>query len=120
MGEKKPYEGWAIVELMGHRRLGGVVSEEVVAGVPMLRIDVPAVGGAGWSATQYYGGGAIYALTPTTEVMARAVAATNQPAPVQRWELPQLASARAPDQGIEEAETDDDPDWDAEEEAEVP
>ena len=35
------YEGWAIVELMGHRRLGGRVSEAVQYGVAMLRLDVP-------------------------------------------------------------------------------
>lgn len=35
------YEGWAILELMGHRRLGGRVSQVEQYGVPMLRIDVP-------------------------------------------------------------------------------
>lgn len=36
-----PYEGWAIVELMGHRRLGAFVSEVEIAGAAMLRLDVP-------------------------------------------------------------------------------
>lgn len=35
------FEGWAIVELMGHRRLAGWVSEVEIAGAPMLRLDVP-------------------------------------------------------------------------------
>jgi hypothetical protein len=35
------YEGWAIVELMGHRRLAGWVQEVELAGAPMLRLDVP-------------------------------------------------------------------------------
>lgn len=87
------YEGWAIVELMGHRRLGGRVSQVEQYGVPMLRIDVPGVDGAD-VATQFYSGGSLYCLTPTTEEMARAVALKNQPAPVQRWELPALPAPR--------------------------
>lgn len=39
--KKPPFEGWAILELMGHRRLGGYVSEATVAGAGFLRIDVP-------------------------------------------------------------------------------
>lgn len=37
------FEGWAIVELMGHRRLGAWVSETDVAGAgaAMLRLDIP-------------------------------------------------------------------------------
>lgn len=39
--DAKVFEGWAIVELMGHRRLGGYVHEVELAGAAMLRIDVP-------------------------------------------------------------------------------
>lgn len=88
------YKGWAIVELMGHRRLGGRVSQVEQYGVPMLRIDVPGVKPGDDVATQFYGGSSIYCLTPTTEEMARAVALRNQPAPVQRWELPALPASR--------------------------
>lgn len=35
------FEGWAILELMGHRRLGGYVTEVELAGHGMLRLDVP-------------------------------------------------------------------------------
>ena len=38
---EKTFEGWAIVELMGHRRLAGYVTETELAGAPMLRLDVP-------------------------------------------------------------------------------
>lgn len=33
---------WAIVEVMGHRRYAGQIEEIAVAGVPMLRVHVPA------------------------------------------------------------------------------
>ena len=39
--ERKAFEGWAILELMGHRRLGGLVTEQEIAGAAFLRIDVP-------------------------------------------------------------------------------
>lgn len=88
------YEGWAILELMGHRRLGGYVREVSMFGATMCRIDVPAADG-GTPATQFYGGSAIFCCTPTSEETARKVAALAQPAPVQHWELPQLPARRA-------------------------
>lgn len=101
------YEGWAIVELMGHRRLGGRVSQVEQYGVPMLRIDIPGEKEGDDVATQFYGGGSIYCLTPTTEAMARAVALKNQPSPVQRWELPALP-ATVVDDSVCEGDYDDD------------
>ncbi len=41
MEKENGFEGWAIVELMGHRRLGAYVSEDELAGAAMLRLDVP-------------------------------------------------------------------------------
>jgi hypothetical protein len=38
---EQSFEGWAILELMGHRRLGGYVTEQQVGGVAFVRIDVP-------------------------------------------------------------------------------
>lgn len=80
------FDEWAIVELMGHRKLSGRVSEVEQFGTKMLRIDIP--GDADDYATQLYGGGAIYCVTPTTEKTARAFAARFRPEPVTRWELP--------------------------------
>lgn len=65
------FEGWAVVEIMGHKRLAGYVREVAVFGTPMLRIDIP--GEEATSATQYYGGGAIYCVTPCAETIARAM-----------------------------------------------
>jgi len=92
MSETK-FSQWAIVELMGHRRLAGFVTEEEIAGVGLLRLDVFTEGDKA-EATQYYHPNALYCLTPTTEEIARAVAKSNKPAPVERWELPQLEAPR--------------------------
>ena len=101
------YEGWSIMELMGHRRLGGFVREVTIAGKGMLRIDIPADEASGAAAaTQFYPPDALYALTPVTEDMARAVARKNRPQPVNRWELPALppsANAREDDDDVVDA-----------------
>lgn len=79
------FEGWAILELMGHRRLAGKVSEVTIAGTPFIRIDVMRLES---EATQFYSGAAVYCITPTSEETARQVAELSAVAPVQRWELP--------------------------------
>lgn len=92
------FQGWAILELMGHRRLAGWVTETELAGQGVLRLDVPHESDAAdeaaeehgedlWLATQFYAPSALYCLTPTTEDVARALAARNRPEPVHRWEL---------------------------------
>lgn len=83
---RETFEGWVILELMGHRRLGGYLTEQEMAGGKFLRIDVPT--GGGEEATQFYSPSAVYCITPTSVETARAVALRNRPAPVAQWELP--------------------------------
>jgi hypothetical protein len=85
--DSEAYAGWAVVELMGHRKLAGRVSQVTQYGAAMLRLDIPGPNGQ-TVATQYYTSAAIYCLTPTTEEIAVGVARTRVPEPVQRWELP--------------------------------
>lgn len=60
-----PYEGWAIVELMGHRRLAGYVTEAEQYGTAMLRLDVHGLDDTATpGVTQFYGGSAVYCITP--------------------------------------------------------
>lgn len=93
--QQEKFETWAIVELMGHRKLAGKVSEQIIAGAPLLRIDVPEVptgnGGAMIPAfTQFYGAGSLYCLTPTSETVARMYAQSRREEPVKQWDLPML------------------------------
>lgn len=60
------YAGWAVVELFGHIRLAGQISEADQYGVKMLRVDVPEVDGRP-AFTSYKGGSALYAVTPCSE-----------------------------------------------------
>jgi len=99
MATEEQNEEWAIVELMGHRRLAGRVSEVKRFGVELLRLDVPKADGF---TTQFYNGAALYCVTPTTQDIARAVAAGSQPAPVSRFELPPARTAVNPEDGESE------------------
>lgn len=81
-----PFEGWAVIEIMGHRQLAGFVREVDLFGSKMAQIDVPDLPAElardQWSRdlpavpafTQFYGGAAIFSTTPTTEALARAAA----------------------------------------------
>jgi len=76
------FEGWAILELMGHRKMGGYVRMNG----PLIRIDAhdesrPVM-------TQWYGGHSLYCLTPTTEAIAkRLTQSAYRPEPVTAYEL---------------------------------
>lgn len=89
--EQQPFAEWVIIELMGHRRLAGYLTEQEIGGRGFLRLDVPGDADAGEPTviTQLYNPQSVYCITPTTEAFARAVAAGSRPAPVQRWELEQ-------------------------------
>jgi hypothetical protein len=118
------FEGWAILELMGHRRVAGYVREVAFAGANLARVDIPPVAEGAPSLTQFYGGGSIYCMTPCSEDAARAVALRNQPEPVHTYELPRATRVPASDEtercehGIpeeercEECDTEPDPDVD--------
>lgn len=84
---RQRFQQWAVLELMGHRRLAGLVTDEEVFGVSLMRLDIPGQDGEK-PITQYYSPSSLYCLTPTTEEVARSVAAHNRPQLVNRWELP--------------------------------
>jgi len=77
------FDEYAILELMGHRKLAGKVSEHTIGGSTFIRIDIP-----GGTATQFYNPSAVYCITPTTKDIAERFSKENTPQPVERWELP--------------------------------
>ncbi len=85
---KPALDSWAIVELMGHVRTAGRVTEEEHFSVKLGRVDVPDVDGQ--FTTIYFSGSSIYCITPCSEESARAVALRNKPEPVHQYELPKL------------------------------
>lgn len=63
------FEGWAIIELFGHRQRGGFVKDVEMFGGKLLRIDIPVAPDA--TVTEFYGCTAIYALRPYAEAIVR-------------------------------------------------
>lgn len=106
--EKETFGEWCIVELMGHRRLGGYVTEQEIGGAGLLRIDVPETDRRPKS-THYFRAESLYMMTPTTEEMARAAANASTVEPVSRWELRQLEAPRVE---VRDYTHDDDEDYD--------
>jgi hypothetical protein len=83
---------WAIIELMGHVRYGGLVSKDNQFGTAMLRIDVPQEDGS--FVSQLVNPSSLYRLTICEEKLARAAAERGNPAPMQQWELSHLLSPK--------------------------
>lgn len=81
------FRQWCVLELMGHRRLAGLVSEEQIGGASFIRIDIPAQVKGEAVATQFYSPQAVYCITPTTEEAARLFAMRNWQPPISRYEI---------------------------------
>lgn len=81
-------EFWAIVELMGHVRMAGRLSEEERFGAKLGRLDIPRADGS--FLTQFFGGGSVYRITPVSEELARQAARVNEPRPLHTYELARL------------------------------
>jgi hypothetical protein len=84
-----PYTGPAIVELFGHIRLAGTVTEAEMYGGKFLRLNIPANNNHP-AVTQFIAYGALFRVTPTTDEIADGFAKGHRPAPVARYELPAI------------------------------
>jgi hypothetical protein len=80
------FEAWGLLELFGHQRLAGKLTEQTIGGCHFVRIDVPPVGDI-QGYTRFFTSGAIYSMTPTSESIARGLATRLQAMPVQPYEL---------------------------------
>jgi hypothetical protein len=77
------FEQWAIVEVMGHARFAGWVTEQTIGGAALIRVDVPELDGRP-AFCKMFGASAIYSITPVDEATARLAAGQfgEQPIPV--------------------------------------
>jgi hypothetical protein len=69
--EQEKLKAWALVELFGHQRIVGYVSEQTFGTGVLFRVDVPDLMKEGKVArkgfTRYFGLGSIYSITPVDE-----------------------------------------------------
>lgn len=68
-------KAWALVELFGHQRIVGFLSQQTFGSGVLFRVDVPDLTKAGKVVrigfTRYFGLSAIYSITPVTEDVVR-------------------------------------------------
>jgi len=83
------FDLWCIVELFGHSRIAGRCTEQNVAGVNMLRVDVPATS-LNNEFTRILSAGAIYAINPVQEEIAKAVAEKLNVSPITPYEVSKM------------------------------
>jgi hypothetical protein len=76
----------ALVELMGHQRIAGLVTEEVVAGHGFLRIDVPETS-SNPAFTRLVSPNSVYAINPITEEVAKQYAESLSVKPINTWDI---------------------------------
>lgn len=75
------FDVFAIVELFGHARIAGRVTEQVIAGQGFIRVDVPETPSQP-GFTRMFGPSAIYSITPVSEEIATAAAHSIRVEPV--------------------------------------
>lgn len=95
MSTESKLNEWCLVELFGHQKIVGKVTEATIAGGAFLRVDVPAVA-ENKPYTRFYGPSAIYSINPITEEIALQMLSQYRNEPVSRFELPQIAERARP------------------------
>ena len=91
------FEGWALLELMGHRKRAGYVREVELAGTKVLRIDMPCGKDEAEQdrvIVEYYSASALFALRPSDEATIRGELAILIGMPFDAWEPLQLLPDR--------------------------
>lgn len=91
---EETFNEWAVLELFGHQRIAGRVTSEQIGGASFVRVDVPDAAN-GINLTKFLNPTAIYSITPVDENVARAAALNCNAAPIQRYELQELARTRS-------------------------
>lgn len=109
----KFYE-WCVVEIMGHKRFAGLVSEQAIGGASFVRVDVPAVTASDGTLlpafSKLFGAASIYCLSPCTEETARAFAVEMRSESFNRYEAPRIVHNPKPDSDDVTLVVDDDDD----------
>ena len=114
--EQKSFDCWCIVEIFGHQKYAGRVTEQTIGGCSFVRLDVPELPerkSVRWGReetqlavpafTKLFGQGAIYSITPVDESVARAACDSMRVEPVTVYiPLPKAIEAAAEDKDEED------------------
>ena len=96
-------ETWAYIEIMGHSKIAGRVSERKIGVAVMLQVDVPKPD-EGFSHTELYSPASIFSIKPTTEEWCRKFIAARVNYPVLPYIMParQLTTGESDEQDFYE------------------
>jgi hypothetical protein len=89
MESPEKFEIWALVELFGHNKIVGKVTEQTIAGGALVRVDVPKPDGT-VNFTRFFNLSAIYAINPISQEMAVEMAQRIGGDPVASYDVPQM------------------------------
>lgn len=87
--ENQKFEAFALVELFGHQRMAGKVTEQTIGGGSFVRVDVPETHRQP-AFTRLLNPSAIYAINPITEEVMMAMARNLQKSPIQEWDIKEV------------------------------
>lgn len=110
------FESWAIVEVMGHKKYAGLVTEQVIGGQSFVRVDVPEIHDDNPDERRepfckLFGAGSIYCITPVSEEVARRMVLQLAERPIPIFELRNLQNRQVqPALGFYDEDDDEDED----------
>lgn len=82
-------ELFAIVELFGHQRMAGKITEQTVGSSTFIRIDVPEIKSRP-SFSRIVNPSAVYAINPVTEEVALHMANQFEVKPLESWDIQRM------------------------------
>lgn len=108
MSDQK-FDQFAIVEIMGHSRYAGRVTEESIGGSSFVRVDVPETPGCP-AFTKLFGQGSIFCITPVGEQEAKNAAVNFRSRPIDVFYVrtPEPEAARIGSDGFNDDRGEDD------------
>lgn len=88
---EQKFELYAVVELFGHQRISGRVTEQSIGVATFIRIDVPETSRQP-KFTRLVNPSAIYAINPVTEEVMLTLAEMITAKPIDAWDIREMQS----------------------------
>lgn len=107
--EKARLEQYAVVEMMGHRKVIGKITESDIGASSLIKVTVLNKSGEP-ERTEYIGVGSIYCLTIVTEAVAKEAVANYTPEPTWAYALNRPQLTGIPQGSYIDADDEDDDD----------
>lgn len=108
--ENPKFEAYALVELFGHQRMAGKVTEQTIGNSAFIRVDVPETTSQP-AFTRLLNPSAIYAINPITQEAMEELARNLDKAPLQAWEIREVVAKAKKALEMPLEKEDEQPEW---------